>query len=92
MVGELAGPYRQLLDPDLVIPGIKLPEAELEIEELTEPLQEALFEPRAWSLGVPAWLHGQVALAKSAHEKAPDIRCQGLLTRPGPGSLFGLGV
>lgn len=92
VVGQLAGPHRQLLDPGLVIPASKdpaKPEPELETEDdPIEPQQEVLFDPSAWSLGVPAWMYG---LAASADEKAPDIRCQGLLTRPGPESFFGLG-
>ncbi len=84
VVGQLAGPYRQLLDPDPIVPADKLTEAAPETEEeLTEPQQEALFDPSAWSLGVPTWIYGQAAWQRRHTKKPPTFDVKGPSRGPG---------
>lgn len=77
VVGQLAGPYRQLLDPTLIIPASQQhdqPDAE---DAPASPEQEALFDPKAWILGVPAWMCGQAAWQRRNTTKPPtssDVR------------------
>jgi len=77
VVGQLAGPYRQLLDPNLVIPASKLTAEPEAADEPGKPQQEVLFDPKAWSLGVPAWMFGQVAWQRRPTKKplaSGDVR------------------
>ena len=83
VVGHLTGPYRQLLDPDLIIPAGNLHETEPKVEEQAEPQQEILFDPKAWSLGVPAWLYGQAAWRRRHTKKPPTFEVRGSSRGPG---------
>jgi len=77
VVGQLVGPYRQLLDPNLVIPASKLTAEPEAADEPGEPQQEVVFDPKAWSLGVPAWMFGQVAWQRKRTKKplaSGDVR------------------
>ncbi len=77
VVGHLAGPYRQLLDPTLVIPANQQQDQSDVDEEPALPQQETLFDPNAWSLGVPAWMYAQHAWQQRHTKKPPtsnDVR------------------
>src|SRR5581483_9809840 len=76
VVGYLAGPYRQLLDPDLVI-SVPATGAEDEHQSAPEAVEQAwTFDPSAWHHGVPAWLSRQRRWQQRTKKPLPshDVR------------------
>ena len=93
VVGYLAGPYRQLLDPELVIDPAPTISGERLHESAVEPLSEQAwtFDPSAWHHGVPAWLSRHRGWQQRTKKPLPVSRRQGLSPDPKPDIFSWLG-
>ncbi|MFL6163753.1 MAG: hypothetical protein ACJ74U_16230 [Jatrophihabitantaceae bacterium] len=92
VIGYLAGPDRQLLNPDLVISAPATAAEGEERQATPEPLEQAwTFDPSAWHHGVPAWLSRQRRWRQRTKKPLPSHDVRGSARTPNRTFSYGWG-